>query len=167
MRQLWRFVSSPTELHRMVPFPKGLVALDVGTRKTGISVADGTLQHALPYGLVTHNHLGTGLGAKDHSMLRSVLRARRPCALIVGSPLELSGRKGSQHERMLAIVTRWLAELGCSPDIPVLLKDERFSSAYVDRYMPNEQKRVAQDSLVAALLLQEYLDFRRAEERLR
>ena len=131
--------------------PARLMALDVGSRRTGVAVSD-------ELGLFAHPRPALKGGT------RAVLEAIPPLVaedevaeVVVGLPLTLAGEDSAQTARTRAFVERLRERL----DIPVTTWDERLSSVEAARYVPPDQHRDGSlDSATAAVLLQAVLDSR-------
>ncbi len=83
--------------------------------------------------------------------------------LLIGKPLHMSGDESRQSE-----YTREFAErLARQTSLPVVFWDERLTSAEAERMLRDggaslDQKKKSVDRLAATLLLESYLEFRRA-----
>lgn len=127
------------------------MALDVGSRRTGVAVSD-------ELGLYAHARPALKGGT------RALLEALPPLVageaideVVVGLPLALSGEDSPQTAATRAFVERLRERL----DVPVTTWDERLSSVEAARYVPSDRHREgALDSAAAALLLQAVLDSR-------
>ncbi len=136
-----------------------ILALDLGERRIGVAVSD-------PTGL-----LATPLQAIDRtrtpSAVSEIVRLAEEygaCEIVVGLPTTLSGRAGTQVRR----ANRFVDALADETSVPVILRDERYTSVQAERLLreaggrqPSRDKgRV--DSAAAALILQAHLDSRRS-----
>ena len=131
--------------------PVRLMALDVGSRRTGVAVSDelGLFAHARPA-------LKGGTRALLHA-LPPLVEADDIDEVIVGLPLTLAGEDSAQTAATRAFVERLRERL----DVPVTTWDERLTSVEAARYVPSDRHRDgALDSAAAALLLQAVLDHR-------
>lgn len=131
--------------------PVRLMALDVGSRRTGVAVSDelGLFAHARPA-------LRGGTRALLHA-LPPLVEADGIDEVIVGLPLTLAGEDSAQTAATRAFVERLRERL----DVPVTTWDERLTSVEAARYVPSDRHRDgALDSAAAALLLQAVLDSR-------
>lgn len=133
-------------------------AIDYGEARIGIALSDpkGMMAHplkalrALPT-LSENAHL-IAIELKSHGPLRQI---------ILGLPLLLSGK-----DSPMATKVRTLADLLKThfPDIPILLWDERLTTAGVERSLKDQglsRKKRAPiiDAMAAASILQNYLDW--------
>ncbi len=131
--------------------PVRLMALDVGSRRTGVAVSDelGLFAHARPA-------LRGGTRALLHA-LPPLVEADGIDEVVVGLPLTLAGEDSAQTAATRAFVERLRERL----DVPVTTWDERLTSVEAARYVPSDRHRDgALDSAAAALLLQAVLDSR-------
>jgi putative Holliday junction resolvase len=100
--------------------PPRVLGLDLGTRRIGVAVAEGSL--ALPLEVLDAR------GAWRDAVAETVARigAER---VVVGLPLSMDGTEGPAARR----VRRWAEELAGVLPVPVDLVDERLSSAAAER----------------------------------
>ena len=129
------------------------MALDVGSRRTGVAVSDelGLYAHARPA-------LRGGTRALLDA-LPPLVAGEEVGEVIVGLPLALSGGDSAQTAAARAFAERLRERL----DVPVTVWDERLTTAEAARYVPPKRQRQrdgALDSAAAALLLQAVLDAR-------
>ena len=135
-----------------------MLALDVGERRIGVALSDPTGLLATPLTAIER----AGDPSDVDEVLRFVLE-HDATEIVVGMPLSLSGRKGAQAGR----VGEFAAALTKMSPIPVTSVDERLSSVQAERLLresgvePSKNK-ARLDSAAAAVILQSYLDSRRA-----
>lgn len=130
-----------------------LLALDVGTVTIGIAFCDAGWTIASPA-----KPLARGKFAADHKALASLVAREDARGLVVGLPLNLDGSDSPRTQATRAYA-RNLAMLA----LPLLLWDERWSTAAVERQMiaadVSRRRRAAQiDSAAAAYILQGAID---------
>ena len=131
--------------------PTRLMALDFGSRRTGVAVSDelGLFAHARP-----------ALKGGTRALLEAIPPLVTDDAIgevIVGLPRTLAGEDSAQTATTRAFVERLRERL----DVPVTTWDERLSSVEAARYVPSDRHRDGSlDSAAAALLLQAVLDSR-------
>jgi putative Holliday junction resolvase len=144
-----------------------LLGIDLGERRIGLAIAEPGAEPARPLATIPR---ATSLDA-DAAHLATVVRDQRIDELVVGLPLEASGREGP-----MAVAARaWAAAMGASLERPVRLRDERLSSHVAeDRLgsMPRgraggppsktqrDRYRARVDREAAAIILQDELDAR-------
>jgi putative Holliday junction resolvase len=134
-----------------------VLAIDPGERRVGIAVSD-------PLGITAQ-----GLPTFDRRAgelvehVQALAREYDVTRIVVGNPLSMSGREsdGSAQARALA------DELRERLSLPVVLWDERLSSAEAHRVLAGTKAaKGAVDRVAAVLILQGYLDAQpRAAER--
>ena len=127
------------------------MALDLGSRRTGVAVSD-------ELGLFAHPRPAlTGGTRAVLDALPELVAGEAIAEVVVGLPLTLSGADSDQTARTRALVERLRERL----DVPVTTWDERLSSVEAARYVPPDQRRDGSlDSAAAAVLLQAVLDSR-------
>ena len=134
-----------------MPMPVRLMALDLGSRRTGVAVSD-------ELGLYAHPRLAVRGGTRALlSAIPALVTAEDVGEVIVGLPLTLAGEDSAQTTATRAFVERLREHL----EVPVTTWDERLSTVEAARYVPRGRQRDgALDSAAAALLLQAVLDSR-------
>ena len=136
-------------------FPKGgrLIGLDVGTKTIGVAFCDANWSFATPDKTIIRKKFSVDLEA-----LKSVFAAQSVVGLVVGLPLNMDGSDSPRTQSTRAFA-RNLLPLG----LPLLLWDERWSTAAVERAMIaadiSRAKRAERvDSAAAAFILQGAID---------
>ncbi|MFC4256132.1 Holliday junction resolvase RuvX [Altererythrobacter xixiisoli] len=130
-----------------------LLALDLGTKTIGTAFCDAGWGFATP-----GKTLPRGKFTVDRARLAELIRERRVKGLVLGLPLNMDGSGGPRAQASRAYA-RNLAPLG----LPVLLWDERWSTASAERDMiamdMSRAKRAERiDSHAAAVILQAAID---------
>ncbi len=127
------------------------MALDLGSRRTGVAVSD-------ELGLYAHPRAALKGGTRALlNALPSLVADEGVEEVIVGLPLTLSGEDSAQTSATRAFVERLAERL----DVPVTTWDERLSTVEAARYVPSSRHRDGSlDSAAAALILQAVLDSR-------
>jgi len=132
------------------------IGLDYGARRIGVAVSDPT--ETLASTLTTHRTPDDG---SFFAWLRSVIADRGATGIVLGLPLEEAGVEGAAAERVRDFARRLEAATG----LPVLFEDERYSSREATarlREGGSRRPREAIDAAAAAIILQQFLDRRRA-----
>ena len=136
-------------------FPNGgrLAGLDVGTKTIGLATCDVNWSFATPDKTIIRKKFST-----DLETLKAVLAAHSIVGLVVGLPLNMDGSDSPRTQSTRAFA-RNLLPLG----LPILLWDERWSTAAVERAMiaadVSRAKRAERiDSAAAAFILQGAID---------
>src|SRR5688572_18952146 len=137
-----------------------VLGLDVGDRRIGMAVSDetGTLASALE----TLTRVGPRKDAR--AVAERVLRHEVE-AVVVGLPLNMDGTRGAQAEKVLAFCEAIRARVR----VPVVTLDERLTSVEAEQILARsgrgrKQRRALVDQVAATVILQEYLDHRKAAE---
>ena len=131
-----------------------LAGLDLGAKTIGIALSDPGLRIATPL----HTIRRTKFGA-DAAALLAVCGRERVGGLILGLPVNMNGTEGPRAQATRAFL-RHLAPL---TDLPIVLWDERLSTAAAERAMIeadlSRRKRAEKiDAAAAAFILQGALD---------
>jgi len=130
-----------------------LAGLDVGTKTIGVALCDAGWSFASPGKTILRKKFSVDLEA-----LKALIAAQSVVGLVVGLPLSMDGSDSPRTQSTRAFA-RNLAPLG----LPVLLWDERWSTAAVERAMiaadVSRAKRAERvDSAAAAFILQGAID---------
>jgi len=131
-----------------------LIGLDLGEKTIGIALSDTTATIASPLATRRRSKF-----SEDFVALGALISERRAGGLVVGLPLNMNGSEGPSAQSARAFARNFAMR----SELPVLLWDERLSTAAVTRTLlatDVSRKRRAQlvDKLAAAYLLQGALD---------
>ena len=134
------------------------LGLDVGDVRIGVALSDetGTLASGLPT-------LEAAGPRRDAQAVAALVREHGVREVVVGVPLRLDGSPGSQARKVIGFVERLRRVLR----VPVVTRDERLTSVAARERLAEAggRRRVGKDRLdraAATLILQEYLDERKA-----
>jgi putative Holliday junction resolvase len=137
------------------------VGLDLGTKRVGVAICDSGGTVATPYEVLER----TGDRARDHARVAAIVEEVGAECVVVGLPLSLDGSSGPAAESALAEVE----ELRAALVVPVETVDERLTTVTAAGSLAaagvrgGARRRVV-DKVAAAVLLQAWLDRRRAAE---
>lgn len=135
------------------------LGLDIGSKRIGVAGCDGT-------GLIA-----TGLTTIERTsfdrvveQLRHLVEERQVQLLVVGLPYSMNGELGSQARQ----VQKFARRLATALELPLEYMDERLTSFQAEQMMLAENRspsrnKSAIDRKAAALILQDWLDARRAK----
>jgi len=133
-----------------------ILALDLGKKRIGLALSDelGITAQGLPTLERRNKRL-------DFAVLSAVIRDNHVQQIVVGLPLRMSGEEGRQADWVRAFAE----ELKGHVDVPIELRDERWTSKQAERVLMgsgirHEDRKPAIDRLSAVILLQDYLDSR-------
>lgn len=135
-----------------------LLAIDFGTRRLGLALSTPEQNLSTPLEVWIRRD-----PAGDAQRLRQVIDEYHVRGIVIGLPLHTGGEEGQSARRAREFgqwVRRTLA-------LPVVFWDERCSSAAADDWMleaglTRDQRRARRDMLAAHVILQSYLEHRRA-----
>ena len=135
------------------------LGLDVGSKTIGVAVSDELGMGAHPR--LTLARKGT---APDVARVIEIARAESAEFIVVGLPLELSGREGPRAKRVNVFIDALRARLGDA--LPVETWDERFSTvganrALMEADLSRARRKQIIDQQAAVFILQGWLDARR------
>ena len=144
---------STLEYRDALPAGGRLAGLDVGTKTIGLAYCDAGWTIATPAETIRRTRFGADLEA-----LRKVVAAQSIRGLVVGLPLNMDGTDSPRTQAIRAFA-RNVKPL----DLPILLWDERWSTAAVTRTLLDADASRARraevvDKMAAAYILQGAID---------
>jgi putative Holliday junction resolvase len=142
------------EFATQLPAKGRLIGLDVGTVTIGVAVSDERRTIASPDHTIARTKW-----ADDAKALTTVIDGRNVCGCVIGYPVNMDGTLGPRAQATRAFARNFAAKFF----MPVLLWDERLSTAAVTRMMiEGDLSRARRDALVdklaASYILQGVLD---------
>lgn len=145
--------TSALEFRDALPEGGVLIGLDVGSKTIGTAFCDAGWSFASPGELITRSKF-----AKDKARLEAVISSRPTAGIVIGLPINMDGSESPRSQSSRAFA-RNIADLG----LPILLWDERWSTAAAKRFMIeadlSRAKRAERiDSAAAAHILQGAID---------
>ncbi len=145
--------------HPVFEEPKRTLGLDIGTKRTGIALADETLSLASPL-----SHI-EATDKKDWlKKLLLFLQNYKIEQIIVGIPLNHNGEEGEDAQK----IKQYIALLREKVNFPVIEWDERFTTVQAERTLitadvSRKNRKQVIDKIAASIMLQSYLDHLRFE----
>lgn len=135
--------------------PRGrILALDVGQRRIGLALSDelGMTAQGLPTRTRTRLR-------EDLRYFKQLTREKGVTLLLVGNPLQMDGREGTQS----ASVREFAERLAHYTGLPVQLWDERLTTVEAEEILYEgrasfRERKQAVDRMAAMILLRDYLD---------
>ena len=131
-----------------------IIGLDVGEKRIGVALSDPTELIASPLTTILRTECMSDIQEISRLMIQNDVGT-----MVVGLPLELSGRLGFQANK----IVQFVEILSRNINIPVEFADERLSSIMAEKLLretgikPSRNKgRI--DAAAAAVILQRYLD---------
>lgn len=140
------------------PFISAL-GLDLGSKRIGVAGCDGT--GLIATGITTIERSSFD---QDVEQLRQLVTQRQVQVLVIGLPYSMDGSLGFQARHVQKLATR----LGKALKLPVEYVDERLTSYQAEQMLRDEKRSPSRhkaliDRKAAALILQQWLDVRRAK----
>lgn len=134
------------------------IGLDVGERRIGVAKSD-------PLGITAqpHSYIKRSGGVKDLEPIVALAEAEHAKGFVLGLPLRTDGSRGPEVET----VERFAASLRTLSSLPIEWVDERFTTVIALRSLreqgvKGQAQRSRVDQVAASLILQAFLDRRRA-----
>jgi putative holliday junction resolvase len=135
--------------------PEGgvLIGLDVGSKTIGTAFCDAGWTYASPADLIKRSKF-----TKDKAALVAAIATRQTKGIVIGLPLNMDGSESPRSQSSRAFA-RNIEDIG----LPILLRDERWSTQAIEREMiaadMSRAKRAEKiDSGAAAFILQGAID---------
>lgn len=134
-----------------------VLALDVGTKRIGVAVADPSGTFALPVTVIERTNLRA-----DLERIVALAREYNAQEMIVGDPVTLSGQRGPAAEK----IDRFVEQLRRVFPGAIERVDERMTTAQATKTLisadvSRAKRKTVVDKMAAALILESYLARRR------
>ncbi|HWA22073.1 MAG TPA: Holliday junction resolvase RuvX [Caulobacterales bacterium] len=147
-------VLSPADFLRALPGAGALMGVDTGKKRVGLAVSDPDRRVAAPLDTIARSKF-----AADAARLFELYHSRACVGLVVGLPLNMDGSESASAQAARAFARNLLAV----QDAPVLMWDERLTSAAVNRALieadaSRRERASLVDKAAAAYLLQTALE---------
>jgi putative Holliday junction resolvase len=139
-----------------------VLALDLGAKRIGVAVSDSDGRVATPVTVIQRHSDRPRL----HRELVELVREWEADLVLLGLPIDLAGEVGPAASAVLAE----REELAAVMPVPVEVHDERLTTRIADRAlqergdMDSRERRKVVDMVAASVILQDWLDARRAHE---
>ena len=142
-----------SDFRDVLPSGGVLIGLDVGSKTIGTAFCDAGWTYASPADLIKRSKF-----TKDKAALVAAIATRATKGIVIGLPLNMDGSESPRSQSSRAFA-RNIADLG----LPILLRDERWSTQAIEREMiaadMSRAKRAEKiDSGAAAFILQGAID---------
>lgn len=124
-----------------------LLALDIGTRRTGVAVTDEKQRVAFSRPELEHQNQSEAL-----EKIKATIQTENIKGIVAGMPLKLDGTSTLQTEKtkkFLSEISKW--------GIPILEMDERLTTEFAKNLDGHETGDKFVDSRSAQILLENYL----------
>ncbi len=132
------------------------LGLDIGDKRIGVALSDSDGILASPLTIVERSDERQALEA-----IINIINQHQVKQIVVGLPRSMNGSTGKQAEKVQAFVQR----LSSLTEVPIEFRDERLTTVSARRLMQaastkKTRRKVRDDAIAAALILQGYLDER-------
>jgi len=132
------------------------LGLDVGDKRIGVALSDPGGILASPLTIIDRRD-----DRLDIEAITNIITQHQVKHIIVGLPRSMDGSIGQQAQKVQAF-TQTLCQ---HTDVPIEFRDERLSTVSAKRLLQaggnkkgNKKKRIRDDAIAAAIILQGYLD---------
>jgi putative Holliday junction resolvase len=152
-----QIIDTPASLIDMLGRGHRLMGLDLGSKTIGLALGDSDHKIATPFDTIRRKKFGI-----DAAALAAIISTENIGGLVLGLPLNMDGSEGPRVQATRAFI-RNLENLPDFPALPVLLWDERLSTAAVERTLMEADTSRAKraeviDKMAAAFILQGAID---------
>lgn len=135
-----------------------VLALDVGTKRIGVAVADPTGTFALPVTVIERSNLKA-----DLERIAEIAAEYQADEMVVGDPVTLSGQRGPAAEK----IDRFVEQLARIYRGQIHRVDERMTTAQATKSLiaadvSRSKRKTVVDKMAAALILESFLARRRS-----
>lgn len=135
------------------------MGLDLGSKRVGVALSDLSGTIATPFTVLQRSRQR----AEDHRAIARLVQDEEVEVVVVGLPLSLDGTLGPAARAAIAEAEALATVL----DVPVETYDERLTTVTADQALMQAQMRAQArrrvvDKVAAAVMLQSWLDRRRA-----
>lgn len=136
-----------------------VLGIDLGSKRIGVAVCDRSETIASPLTVIERGRQP----AEDHRRIRQLADDEEADMIVIGLPITMAGEHGTAAQAAID-ESRLIAE---ATGRPVEMFDERLTTVTADRVLKEadlsatERRRVV-DKVAAAVMLQNWLDRRRA-----
>jgi putative Holliday junction resolvase len=152
-----QIIDTPAALIDMLGRGHRLMGLDLGSKTIGLALGDSDHKIATPFDTIRRKKFGI-----DAAALAAIISTENIGGLVLGLPLNMDGSEGPRVQATRAFI-RNLESLPDFPNLPLLLWDERLSTAAVERTLLEADTSRAKraeviDKMAAAFILQGAID---------
>ncbi|MBA7683127.1 putative pre-16S rRNA nuclease [subsurface metagenome] len=133
-----------------------VLSLDLGDKSIGLAVSD--LSQTIAQGIGQMRWSNSTLN-ESIDQIRKLLSQHKVKKIVVGLPKNMKGEEGWQAKKVRSFVR----DLSARINIPIILFDERLSTAAAERVLKEakvsfSKRKKVRDKLAATVILQNYLD---------
>ena len=125
-----------------------ILALDLGTRRTGVALSDSKQRVAFARPEIEHKNENEAI-----EQIKNLCKKEELIGLVIGLPVKLDGSETKQTDQVKILIKK-LEVLG----LPILTVDERLSTEFAKDLHGFESKELYVDSRSAQILLETYLE---------
>ena len=148
-------ILSIEDLKATVPERTRLLGLDLGEKTIGLALSDTLLTVATPMETLARGKFGA-----DAAKIEKIVADQGVGGLVIGLPLNMDGSDGPSAQSARAFARNFAAR---APALPILLWDERLSTAAVTRTLldadaSRRRRGEVVDKMAAAYILQGALE---------
>jgi putative Holliday junction resolvase len=133
-----------------------VLSLDLGDKSIGLAVSD--LSQTVAQGIGQIKWGRSSLN-EDINQIKKLVSQHKVKKIVVGLPRSMKGEEGGQAKKVRSFVK----DLSVKINVPIILFDERLSTAAAERVLREakvsfSKRKKVRDKLAATVILQNYLD---------
>lgn len=131
-----------------------IIAIDMGEKKVGFAMTDMSRVMAMPMEVLRFD-----CDKQKISHISSLIAKHKPCAIVIGLPLNMDGTDSDQTVKVRAFAEK----LSMKSDLPIYMQDERMTSSAANSLlksigMSRKDRHQMDDQVAACLILESVLD---------
>lgn len=147
-------ISDHISFHKLVASQGKLLAIDVGTKRIGIAMSDGSRVLATPTTIISREG-----NNKDFAKIKQIIDDNAVVALVVGFPINMD----STFNEMSEFTKKFIANLDefLGGKLHIFIADERLTSFEARQIALSIKKRRNQkyyDDIAACVILKDFMD---------
>ncbi|WP_341756892.1 MULTISPECIES: Holliday junction resolvase RuvX [unclassified Candidatus Tisiphia] len=147
-------ITALQEFFQLLQANRPIIAIDYGTRKTGIAISNQEQTIAMP--------IKTIYEKIEENKIKSILdlvTTYSICGIVIGLPVSMNGQSSEQT----TIVLEFSTKLSCATNLPIYLQDERVTSLAANNLLKalgvkRRERNQKDDSIAASMILETTLD---------
>lgn len=133
---------------------QALLAIDYGSKKTGIAISDPKMNVAMPFLLIENSHI-----INQISQIKKIILQKKICGIIIGLPINMDSSISEYSKYIYSFAN----ELANNVSLPIFLKDERMTSRSADNLLKisglkRKERNKKEDTIAAAIILENVLE---------
>lgn len=136
-----------------------ILGVDYGEKRIGLAISDELEMVAMPVGVIHRTN-----EKEDIAKIRELILEKKATLIVFGLPINMDGTPG----KLGAATKAFAVKLTEAVNLPVDYYDERLTTLEAERMLTDEadisraKRKGVKDKLAASLILQSYMEIRKA-----